>query len=355
MELLFERVGNVQQISPVYKTASWGYAGADFLNAVVHITTCLDSAEVLREALAIESEIGRTRGEVGTGQRYHDRIIDIDLLFFDDEIKSNPELTLPHPEIENRRFVLQPLKDIAPGSIHPVLEKSIAQLLRETVDVTLVEKLEAKLTNPLQKYDLASYEYIAIEGNIGAGKTTLASMIARDFNAKLILERFKDNPFLPQFYKDQERFAFPLEMSFLADRYQQLLDDLGQHNLFKDFIISDYDSYKSLIFSEITLNTDEFVLYKKLHGIMYGEMARSGLYVYLYQNTDRLLENIKKRGRPYEQDITAEYLSKITNGYLKYVRTKQGKNAKIIDISTLDFVGKRQDYLEILSQLRKDS
>ena len=193
--------------------------------------------------------------------------------------------------------------------------------------------------------------HIAVAGNIGAGKTTLASMIAEDFNAKLILERFKDNPFLPKFYEDKSRYAFPLEMSFLADRYQQLLDDIGQYDLFKDFMIADYDSQKSLIFAKVTLSEEEYSLYQKLHRIMYREIARPDLYIYLYQNTDRLLDNIKKRGRSYEQDISEDYLVEINQGYLNMIKNKRGSNVKVIDISELDFVKNRKDYIQLLNEI----
>jgi deoxyadenosine/deoxycytidine kinase len=175
-------------------------------------------------------------------------------------------------------------------------------------------------------------------------------MISREFNAKLILERFKDNPFLPKFYDEPERYAFPLEMSFLADRYQQLLDDIGQFDLFKDFMIADYDRYKSLIFAQVTLQEEEFVLYKRLHEMMYRDIPAPDLYIYLYQNTERLLENIKKRGRDYEKSIKPDYLEKINQGYLDFIKNQHHLNVKIIDISSLDFVKNREDYLEIISQ-----
>ncbi|WP_317044000.1 deoxynucleoside kinase [Leeuwenhoekiella nanhaiensis] len=224
------------------------------------------------------------------------------------------------------------------------------ELLKASPDEASLERQSRWLRNPQQEFPLSNFNYITIEGNIGAGKTTLSTMIAEDFNAKLILERFKDNPFLPKFYEDQARYAFPLEMSFLADRYQQLLDDIGQYDLFKDFMIADYDSYKSLIFARVTLAEEEYALYKKLHQIMYKELVKPDLYIYLYQNTERLLANIKKRGRDYEQNISEDYLLKINQGYLNWIKNKAQDNVKIIDISELDFVKNREDYLSILRQ-----
>ncbi|HEA29070.1 MAG TPA: 2-amino-4-hydroxy-6-hydroxymethyldihydropteridine diphosphokinase [Leeuwenhoekiella sp.] len=354
VDLLYERVGFISRISPVYKTESWGFEGPDFLNAALCIKTRLSGSKVLDIALKIEQELGRQRNSEKESKGYENRPIDIDLLLYGDELKSTQRLQIPHPRMQERQFVLRPLYDIAPQLQHPQLKKTVKELLAETKDTTGCTQISATLENPRLKFNLKKHHYIAIEGNIGAGKTTLSTLIAEEFNAKLILERFKENPFLPKFYKDQSRYAFPLEMSFLADRYQQLLDDIGQFDLFKDFMIADYDSYKSLIFAQITLGQEEFSLYKKLHGMMYRELAKPSLYVYLYQNTERLLSNIKKRGRSYEQDISHDYLSKINDGYLQFIKTRQQANVKIIDISTLDFVSSRADYLKVLSEMCRE-
>ena len=142
-------------------------------------------------------------------------------------------------------------------------------------------------------------------------------------------------------------------MSFLADRYQQLSDDLAQFDLFKDFVVADYHIFKSIIFAKVTLQEDEFRLYKTMFDIMYKDMPKPDLYVYLYQNTERLLANIKKRGRTYEQEIPAEYLEKINRGYLDYIKSQADLNVLIIDISDLDFVKKQQDYVFILNEIHK--
>ena len=244
------------------------------------------------------------------------------------------------------------MKELISNWIHPQNNLSISDILMNCKDENDCNII-CKLPNPLKKIDFSSFNYIAIEGNIGAGKTTLAIKIAEDFNAKTVLERFADNPFLPKFYKDQNRYAFPLEMSFLADRYQQISDDLAQFDLFKDFIVADYHIFKSLIFAKVTLSEDEFRLYKTLFDIIYKEMPKPDLYIYLYQNTNRLLQNIKRRGRNYEQEIQAAYLEKINNGYLDYIKTQQDLNVLIIDVSELDFVKNQSDYIFVLNEIQK--
>ncbi|WP_418512867.1 2-amino-4-hydroxy-6-hydroxymethyldihydropteridine diphosphokinase [Corallibacter sp.] len=351
INLIFKEIGKVNIIAKVYNTPAIGFDGADFLNTCALIETELPSDELIQTLLQIETKLGRTRSDVNT---YESRTIDLDVLFFDEEIIQNQALQVPHPELQNRRFVLQPLSEIAAKIIHPVFKKSISELLQECQDESVLEPINIWLKNPSKQYKLSNFNYIAIEGNIGAGKTSLANKISHDFNAKLILERFADNPFLPKFYEDAKRYAFTLEMSFLADRYQQISDDLSQLDLFKDFIVSDYDIYKSLIFSKITLPDDEFKLYRKLFYLMYKDIAKPELYVYLYQNTERLQENIKKRGRDYEQNIENAYLEKINAGYLDFLKNKTELNVKIIDISDKDFVKNREDYLWILNEISNE-
>lgn len=343
---IFERLGKVVRISKVYETPSFGFEGGDFLNACMQIETRFSAEKLLEKMLKIETDFGRVRT---SSETYENRSLDLDLLFYEEEIIDLPQLILPHPEIARRKFVLQPLADIAEKFIHPIHQKSIATLLKETSDHSKLEIYPKTLTKPQLAIDQISY--LAIEGNIGAGKTSLATMISQDFNAKLITERFKDNPFLPKFYENQARYAFPLEMSFLADRYQQLAEDIAQYDLFNDFIVADYDIYKSMIFAGVTLTEEELNLYKKLFRIMYKDMPKPDLYVFLYQNTDRLLKNIKKRGRTYEQNIPGDYLENINRGYLDFIKGQNHLNVKIIDVTELDFVENREDYLFLLKKI----
>ncbi len=195
------------------------------------------------------------------------------------------------------------------------------------------------------------YNYIAIEGTIGAGKTTLASRIANDFNGKLVLEEFEGdkNPFLPKFYKEPEKYSFQLEMTFLALRYQQLKDKLGALDLFHDFIISDYYVAKSLIFSKNNLQEDEFQLFSRFFNIIFSDMPKPELLVYLYSDVSRLQQNIRKRGRSYEQEIGDAYLDSIQQGYFDFLRQQQDSmRIVLIDTNNLDFVANEHDYRRIL-------
>jgi 2-amino-4-hydroxy-6-hydroxymethyldihydropteridine diphosphokinase len=345
---LFEHVGYVESISPVFKSPALGFKGDDFLNCVVQLSSHFSPKKVLNLIQKIEKDMGRVRKP---DKEITSRTIDIDILFYDDICIETDQLVIPHPELHHRKFVLVPVARMNKHLVHPLLNETIELLLKDTKDNSEISLYSKQLKNPMNNFDISGYRYIAIEGNIGAGKTSLATMMAYDFNAKLILERFQENAFLPMFYKDPVRFAFPLEMSFLADRYQQLLDDLTQYDLFKEYIIADYDCFKSMIFANITLQDEEYNLYKKIFHIMYKELPNPDVYIYLYQNTERLLENIKHRGRTFEQDIEASYLNKINQGYMDFIKNQHSDNIRVIDISDMDFIKNRSDYIKILNEI----
>jgi 2-amino-4-hydroxy-6-hydroxymethyldihydropteridine diphosphokinase len=349
IKFIHQTIATVVKVSSLYETPSWGFDSEPFYNCALVLQTSKNAEQILDEVLQLETKLGRVRN---IQEGYQSRIIDIDVITYNEEIIQTEKLQVPHPNMQNRMFVLLPMRDLNLDWRHPILQKylpELVQLAEDKSNCKMVQKLEA----PLEKINLQQFNYIAIEGNIGAGKTTLSSKISEDFNAKLVLERFADNPFLPKFYEDQSRYAFPLEMSFLADRYQQLSDDLAQFDLFKDFIVADYHIFKSLIFAKVTLAEDEFRLYKTMFDIIHKEMPKPDLYVYLYQNTEQLLENIKKRGRSYEMQIPAEYLEKINQGYLDFIKTQTNLNVLIIDVSDKDFVNNQEDYIFILDEIEK--
>jgi deoxyadenosine/deoxycytidine kinase len=195
------------------------------------------------------------------------------------------------------------------------------------------------------------YNYVVIEGNIGAGKTTLATRIAEQFNARLILERFADNPFLPKFYQDPDKYSFQLELSFLASRYRQLNEELGPQDLFKTFTVADYYFMKSLVFAASTLKGDEYNLYRQIFHIIYSSLPKPDIYIYLHLRTERLLENIRNRGRDYEKSITAEYLQKIQDSYFTFFRQNQENRYLVIDINEMDFVINESHYSKLIDTI----
>ncbi|CAN5523797.1 hypothetical protein BH11BAC1_BH11BAC1_06880 [soil metagenome] len=198
------------------------------------------------------------------------------------------------------------------------------------------------------------YDYIVVEGNIGTGKTSLASRIARDFDTRLILERFADNPFLPKFYENQSRYAFPLELSFLADRYSQLKNDLTNLELFHQQTVSDYLLSKSLIFANITLKDHELDLYQKLFNIINPNLPKPDLLLYMHKDVPRLKQNIRKRGREYEANITDDYLEKLERGYWDFFKGQPNMRILVVDSNHLDFVNNETDYQKIIQLLEKD-
>jgi deoxyguanosine kinase len=195
----------------------------------------------------------------------------------------------------------------------------------------------------VRKYFM-SIDYLVIEGNIGAGKTSLSTMLSVDLNSKLILEGFSDNPFLPKFYADPAKYSFPLELSFLAERYSQLKTDLQSRDLFHKLIVADYYFMKSLIFARNTLAPDEYNLYRKFFDIIYERLPKPDLYVYLHLPENRLLENIRKRGRDYEKSIEMAYLKTIREGYFNFFSQQNDFPVLIIDTSNIDFVNNNHDY-----------
>lgn len=190
------------------------------------------------------------------------------------------------------------------------------------------------------------YSHIAIEGNIGSGKTTLATMLANDIDARLVLEQFADNPFLPKFYSDPEKHAFPLELFFMAERYHQL-KNLKEQDLFKPQIVSDYFFVKSKLFAQNNLKKDEMQLFNRLFDIMLSSLSKPDLLVYLYSDVERLQQNIKNRGRDFEQNISDEYLQKIQDKYLDFLRKQSDFPVLLLDVTSVDFVADKNIYDKI--------
>lgn len=285
--------------SSIYETEAWGsLSEKKYLNQVIKINTNLSVDKLLKIILETEKKLGRERNS----DRNSDRTIDIDILFYNDKIISKKNIEVPHPRLHLRKFVLKPLFEIEPNWMHPSLNLSITKLYENCKDKLKVTKFKEK-NEPI---------YICIEGNIGSGKTTLAKALSNELNAIFLPEEFEDNPLLPLFYEDRKLFAFPLEYSFLINRFKQLQVALNSKN---KLIISDYSLYKCLWFSKINLNNKDYLRFRKEFNVIASRIKKPDFIIHLNTSNENLQKNIRKRGRIYEKTITENYLEAISRQY----------------------------------------
>jgi deoxyguanosine kinase len=198
-----------------------------------------------------------------------------------------------------------------------------------------------------------NHHFITIEGNIGAGKTTLAHLLSKHYGARLVLEEFADNPFLPKFYENPAQYAFPLELFFMAERYKQLKDLVSTKDLFQSVTVADYLFTKCLLFSKVNLPDEEFRLYQRLYDIMQAQMLQPDILIYLHAPVSKLQENIKKRNRPYEQNIKDEYLFNIQETYTSFIK-QHNFTTLFVDVSNADFLGNEKHVATIVQALEND-
>jgi deoxyguanosine kinase len=197
------------------------------------------------------------------------------------------------------------------------------------------------------------YNFITIEGNIGVGKTTLAHLLSKQFNARLVLEEFADNPFLPKFYDNPQQYAFPLELFFMAERYKQLKDLIHTKDLFQTVTISDYLFTKCLLFSKVNLPPEEFNLYQRLFDIINAQLIHPDILIYLHAPVEKLQQNIRKRNRQYEQSIPNDYLFTIQETYTNYIKQHKIKTL-FVDATNADFLDNPAHLNTIVEALNKD-
>lgn len=339
-------LGKIEKISSVYETPAWGFESAAFYNCALLLQTNKNPQEVLSLILSLEKKLGRTRN---TEKSYQARVIDIDIIAFDDEIIIEENLQIPHPLLQNRNFVLVPFQEILPNWEHPVMNLSIENLLKISPDGSICKLVN--VLHPPKKINFGN-KYIVIDGNIGAGKTTLATKLSKDAAAITILERFADNLFLPLFYQNKERYAFALEIAFLLDRIEQFNQDIATITFDKNVVIADYHISKCLLFAEITLTTEEFLLYKKTFHLLNNTTKKPDLYVFLKQNSDTLLQNIQKRGRDFELEISKSYLDEINNSYATFIKSQKAFPILTLDVTGRDFVNNQADYTWVVAQIK---
>jgi len=299
--LIARSCGSIVKCSSIYETAAWGHSSPNnYLNQVIEIKTNLNAEQLLKKVLAIEKACGRVR----SGKRYSNRTMDIDLLFLNDAIYSSKNLEMPHPRLHLRKFVLVPLNECWKNKLHPVLKKTMVDLLKNCKD-NLEVQLYKRPLKPL---------YICIEGNIGSGKTTLAKALSKKNGAFFLPELFEENPLLPLFYGEPNTYAFPLEYSFLLSRFDQLQKALKQAN---GMVVSDFSIYKCLWFAGVNLAPGEFRLFKQHFAALSNLLPAPDLIVHLKTDTHNLKKNILKRGRTYETGIKDSYLKRVSLAYNK--------------------------------------
>lgn len=304
------RVGAIKTISKVVETPAWGFDGGAFYNCCIGLETSLSPEEVLHQLREIEEHLDRKRlNQAG----YQSRTIDLDILFYNDLVLESKSLSLPHPRIEERNFVLAPLAEIAPKQIHPGSNKTILELFNGSKDSSALNKIEAEI------YPVKKRKYIAIEGNIGVGKTTFARQLQHLLDGSLLLENFYENPFLEDFYRDPKTFALPVEKAFLDERIQQ------QNTFFRTEkrhpFIADYCIEKSLLFAEQNLSQKDFTHYRSNFHEKVTSLPQPEVVFFLVQSIDHLQSNIKKRGRDFEKNMSNDYLEKIEQGYNQWRKT----------------------------------
>ncbi|MFM7672518.1 MAG: deoxynucleoside kinase [Bacteroidota bacterium] len=197
------------------------------------------------------------------------------------------------------------------------------------------------------------HHFITVEGNIGAGKTTLATLLSRHYNARLVLEEFADNPFLPKFYEKPDQYAFPVELFFMAERFKQLKELIQQTDLFQQVTFSDYLFTKCLLFAKVTLPEDEFRLYQRLFDIIHQQLLQPDLLLYLHAPVSKLQQNIKIRNRAYEQNIPDSYLQNLQDTYSHYLKN-QSIPTLILDVTQADFLSNPDHFEFVLDALEKD-
>ena len=343
------KIGDIISISKLYENPSIGFNGDLFFNCCIGVQTILKPNELLKKILKIEEKGGRIRKK---SKSYESRTIDIDILFYENQIIDFNNLKIPHPKIQEREFVIKPLLDIAKGKIHPILNKSVLQISNGMEGTKAFIQVNSKIQNPVLK-TLSNYNNIVIEGNIGIGKTSLSKKLSKDLNKNLILEGFKENPFLEKFYNNPKRYALNLELTFLVDRCRQLNNYKNQLDLFKTGIVFDYDIVKSLIFAGVTLSENDFNLYRNIFYFMTKDLIKPNLIICLLQTPDNLLLNIEKRGRHFEKKINKEYLKKINQAYMKSLKSKTDWKILFVDVSDIDFVENEGHYLELLFRIKR--
>jgi 2-amino-4-hydroxy-6-hydroxymethyldihydropteridine diphosphokinase len=327
LDLLAERGVGVRVVSALIVTDPvGGPAGQpEYLNGAALVETDYSPRELLGVCNQVEAQLGRDR----SGERYSARTIDIDILVYGKRVIDAPDLTVPHPCIAQRGFVLGPLAEIAPGLPVPGTGRTVAELWAA---------FNSGRSRSDSKYPALPYRHIAVEGPMGVGKTTLAARLAHELGYRLILESPENNPFLPLMYEDRRRWAFQAQVAFLLDRWKQL-SSLAQGDLFARGVVADYFFEKDRVFAGVNLSVEELVLYMRLEEGMGKRLPKPDAVIYLRASSPQLLERVRRRGIGYELgDELPGYLDKLSVAYAEHFRRPEPYPILVVNTDQLDLV-----------------
>ncbi len=342
--------GNIR-VSKIYETDPVGPGPQDpYLNLCVRLSTVLNPRQLLEYCQETERLIGRIpRG------RWEPREIDIDLLAHEQGILQEDGLFLPHPGVPRRQFVLVPLAELEPDTVLPGFQESVSRMLarlREEEGAAGIREYRLLPAGPAASLP-DRLRYVAIEGVIGAGKTTLVRLLGERLGAQTLFEEFENNPFLADFYKDRNRFAFQTQIFFLLSRFRQIQDYFQQQDLFRPQVVSDYMFAKDKIFATQNLDENEMTLYQRLSGLMERQLPRPDYVVYLQADTKTLMQRIRHRDRDYERNMDEGYIDALNHAYNAYFHYYDASPLLIVNTNHIDFVRNGNDLNLLLDQILK--
>ena len=338
------------RVSKIYETEPVGPGPQErYLNLCVRMTSVLSPRQLLEHCKTSEARIGRVpRG------RWEPREIDIDILACEGQVIDEGDLVLPHPGIAERPFVLVPLAELDPDTVLPGHRESVSRLLqrcRETQGEFDIREYRLLPAGPAALPD--RLRYVAIEGVIGAGKTTLVNLLGERLGAQTLFEEFENNPFLADFYRDRHRFAFQTQIFFLLSRFRQIQEYFQQQDLFRPQVVSDYMFAKDKIFATQNLDENEMGLYQRLAGMMERQLPRPDYVVYLQADTKVLMQRIRQRDRDFERNMDENYIESLNQAYNAYFHYYDASPLLIVNTNHIDFVRRQEDLNLLVDQILK--